>query len=121
MKQIIYLTVILALLVGACKKNESIKEIEPGANGPVITSIQPKDPLPGDMVTITGTGFGSIATDVKVTIGTKVITLTSVKPNEITFRLPDGITEAALMVPLFRLSSNGYIMWKLMPIVASST
>jgi len=106
MKQIIYLTAILALLLGACKKNESGKEIDPEVIKPLITSIQPKDPIPGDLVTITGSGFGTVAADVKVAIGTQVMALLSVKPNEITFRLPEGVTEAALTLAIKELIAS---------------
>jgi len=100
MKKLIYILSLFTLMVSACKKNSTTDEVAPETIKPVVTSIQPKNPKPGDVVTITGTGFGTAATDVKVNIGTKAITITSVTATEIKFTLPAGLTEAAITVAI---------------------
>ncbi|MGY4385367.1 hypothetical protein ACVWYN_002405 [Pedobacter sp. UYP24] len=82
----------------ACKKNEN--NVIPPVAVPIVTNVQPKNPMPGDIVTITGTNFGTIATDVKVSIGTKVITISSVTNTEIKFALPTGITAGDIAVAI---------------------
>jgi hypothetical protein len=79
----------------SCKKENS------GGNNstdtlPQITNIQPKNPQPGDAVVITGTGFGTVATDAKVIIGSTELTLTSVSPTEIKFNIPATISSGNL-------------------------
>lgn len=88
----------------SCKKDNQTKP--PAAVIPVVTNVQPKNPRPGDVVTITGTGFGSTATDVKVTIGTQVITITSVTATEIKFTLPAGITAGDIAVVIKNVTAN---------------
>lgn len=67
---------------------------------PIVTNVQPKNPKPGDVVNISGTGFGTTATDVKVTIGSQIITITSVTATEIKFTLPTGITAGDIAVAI---------------------
>jgi hypothetical protein len=67
---------------------------------PVVANVQSKNPLPGDVVTITGTNFCTTLTDVKVTIGTQVITITSVSATEIKFTLPSGIIAGDIAVAI---------------------
>ncbi|RZM23955.1 MAG: hypothetical protein EOO88_24455, partial [Pedobacter sp.] len=100
MKKIIYLLVLCATVFGACKKNEGGVEVAPETQKPAISAINPKDPKPGDVVTITGTGFGSVMADAKVSIGTKVMTLTSLTSTEIKFTLPEGVTEAEIKLAI---------------------
>ncbi|ASU34160.1 IPT/TIG domain-containing protein [Mucilaginibacter xinganensis] len=88
----------------SCKKDNQTNP--PPAVKPVVTNVQPKDPMPGDVVTITGTGFGSIATDVKVTIGAQVVTITSVTTTEIKFTLPAGITAGDIAVAIKNVIAN---------------
>ncbi|MHA4895940.1 IPT/TIG domain-containing protein [Pedobacter sp. PWIIR3] len=95
----IFKPLMMLLVVSAsfqsCKKNSS-EEIKPEI--PQISSIQPKNPAPGDVVTITGTGFGTALADVKVTIGSTAITVSSVTATEIKFTVPTTITAGDLSV-----------------------
>lgn len=95
MKRILYAFAVLIMMVSACKKDNSLTP-EPAAETPLVTNVQPKNPKPGDVVTINGSAFGTVNSDVKVSIGTKVITITSVSNTEIKFTLPDGVTEGDL-------------------------
>jgi hypothetical protein len=88
----------------SCKKESPTPVPIPPA--PVVTSVQPKSPAPGDVVTITGTGFGTIATDVKVTIGTQVITIKTVTDSEIKFTLPAGITAGDIAVIIKNITAR---------------
>ncbi|MEO6522095.1 MAG: IPT/TIG domain-containing protein [Mucilaginibacter sp.] len=92
------LLLFLISIFNACKKEN--QTIPPSAIPPVVTNVQPKNPMPGDVVTITGTGFGATTTDVKVTIGTQVITISSVTNTEIKFTLPAGITAGDIAVAI---------------------
>jgi hypothetical protein len=83
----------------ACKKTDTTATV-PVAAVPIITNVQPKNPLPGDVITITGTGFGTLATNVKVTIGSQVITITTVSDTEIKFTLAAGITAGDIAVTI---------------------
>jgi len=83
----------------ACKK-DNVNSPATTAEIPQVTSIQPKNPQPGDVVTITGTGFGTTATDVKVTIGSKTLTLSSVTATEIKFTIPADLTSGDLAVAI---------------------
>lgn len=88
----------LILTLNSCKKDSSITK--PTVTPIIITNVQPKTPLPGDVVTITGSGFGATATDVKVTIGTQTITINTVTDTEIKFTLPVGITAGDIAVAI---------------------
>ncbi|RYE59101.1 MAG: hypothetical protein EOP48_01965 [Sphingobacteriales bacterium] len=89
------LLITLTFSFQACKKSTT-EEIIPEI--PQISSIQPKNPAPGDVVTITGTGFGTSAADVKVNIGSTTITVTSVTATEIKFTVPATIATGDLSV-----------------------
>jgi len=106
MKKLIYILLLFALMVSACKKNSTTEEALPEIIKPVVTSIQPKNPKPGDVVTITGSGFGVAVTDVKVNIGTQAITITSVTATEIKFTLPAGLTEAAITIAIKDMAAS---------------
>ncbi|GAB2683774.1 hypothetical protein GCM10027037_00960 [Mucilaginibacter koreensis] len=80
----------------ACKKDKT--EDNPTTQTPEITSVQPKNPQTGDVVTITGFRFGSTATDVKVTLGNTAITVSSVTDTEIKFTVPAAATSGSLTV-----------------------
>ncbi len=73
---------------------------------PVVTNVQPKNPMPGDVVTITGTNFGAVLTDVKITIGTQEIAITTVSDTEIKFTLPAGITNGDIAVAIKNIFAN---------------
>jgi len=89
---------LLFCIVSSCKKDQSVPaQTDPT---PIVTSITPKNPQPGDVVTITGTGFGSVLTDVKVTIGTQVITIATVSDTQIKFTLPANITTGDLALAI---------------------
>lgn len=98
MKKIVYLITLIFISLGACKKDDS--PIDEPLDKPVITSIQPKDPKPGDVVTVSGTGFGTTLSDVKVSIGSTAVTITSVSATEIKFTLPANISAGALSVSI---------------------
>ncbi len=99
----------LFLLIGtalfSCKK-DSPTEQNPESPVPSISSIQPRNPKPGDVVTISGTGFGTIATDVKVTIGTTVIGITSVTDTEIKFTVPTTISSGDLALVIKNITAD---------------
>jgi hypothetical protein len=92
-KKLLYL-LLFTTVITACKKTEP-SQPEPAATVE-ISSITPKEPKPGDVVTITGKGFGTVVSDVKVAIGATNITIISVNDTEIRFALPTGISEGAL-------------------------
>ncbi len=96
--RIILFFTLLAVAFVACKKDDAGSTATPAV--PNITNVQPKNPMPGDVVTITGTSFGTSLTDVKVTIGSQVITITSVSDTEIKFTLPTGITAGDIAVAI---------------------
>ncbi|MES2426385.1 MAG: IPT/TIG domain-containing protein [Bacteroidota bacterium] len=86
------------LTLNSCKKSTTTPD--PVVALPTVTNVQPKNPSPGDVVTITGTGFGATATDVKVTIGSQVITISTVTDTQIKFTLPTGITAGDIAVAI---------------------
>src|SRR5215217_1997482 len=88
-----------AFTLQACKKNNAVTP-PAQAETPQVTNIQPKNPQPGDVVTISGTGFGATATDVKVTVGTKTVTITSVTPTEIKFTVPADLSSGDLALAI---------------------
>ncbi|MBW4890560.1 IPT/TIG domain-containing protein [Mucilaginibacter sp. HMF5004] len=99
----LFVCFLLSITVSSCKKDQS--GTTPADPPPTITSISPKNPMPGDVVTITGTGFGSVATDVKVTIGTQVITITTVSDTQIKFTLPANITAGDLALAIKNITA----------------
>ena len=86
-------------LIFSCKKGTE-PEVVPNATTPEITSISPKNPQTGDVVTITGTNFGVLATDVNVKIGTTNVAISSVTNTEIKFTVPTGVTSGDLAVAI---------------------
>ncbi|PJJ80123.1 IPT/TIG domain-containing protein [Mucilaginibacter auburnensis] len=88
-----------ASVLFACKK-EKVDNTPVATETPQVTNIQPKNPQPGDVVTVTGTGFGTTATDVKVTIGSKTVTISSVTATEIKFTVPADLTSGDLAVAI---------------------
>lgn len=96
--RIVLFFTLLAIAFVACKKDNTGGSTTPAV--PNITNVQPKNPMPGDVVTITGTGFGTLLTNVKVTIGSQVLTTTSVSDTEIKFTLPAGITAGDIAVAI---------------------
>jgi hypothetical protein len=100
----LFVCLLFSIAVSSCKKDQSGST--PTDPPPTITSISPKNPQPGDVVTITGTGFGSVATDVKVTIGTQVITINTVSATEIKFTLPANITAGDLALAIKSITAT---------------
>ncbi len=98
-KTVLTIAAFCAAVFTSCKKDNS-SPLTPNTPTPVVTSVQPKNPAPGDVVTITGTSFGTVTTDVKVTIGTQVITIQSVADTQIKFTLPAGITAGDIAVAI---------------------
>lgn len=94
-KQLTMLLLFLACGLASCKKDGGTV-VPPSVETAQITSISPKNPAPGDVVTITGNGFGATATDVKVTIGSTQLTLTSVTNTEIKFTVPANLSSGTL-------------------------
>lgn len=101
---VIVLIMSTMISLNSCKKSNTT--LDPVVALPTVTNVQPKNPLPGDVVTITGTGFGAISTDVKVTIGSQVITITSVTDTQIKFTLPAGITAGDIAVAIKNIIAN---------------
>lgn len=100
-KKLCYLILFTTVLL-ACKKTDN----EPAVNTPAqVTSITPKDPKPGDVVVITGKGFGTAMADVKLTIGATTLTISSVSDNEIRFNLPSGISEGLLALTIKNIAA----------------
>ncbi len=97
MKKIIYSFLVLAIMMNACKKDE--KTNTPSANV-IVSAIQPKSPKVDEVITITGSGFGSTATDVTLKIGVSAIPITSVNNTEIKFTYPANIPTADLSVTI---------------------
>lgn len=87
-----------AAFLSSCKKGGAGEDAQPEA--PQISSIQPKNPQPGETVTITGSGFGATATDVKVSIGTTEVTVASVSNTEIKFVIPAALASGPLAVQI---------------------
>lgn len=82
----------------SCKKNAT-DEVKPQETPKAqITSITPKNPQTGDVVTIAGTGFGATATNVAVKIGSTAVTISSVTDTEIKFTVPAGLASGNLAV-----------------------
>jgi len=96
-KPVLLLLMAVTLLL-SCKKEKAI-DGQP-ADVPQITNIQPKNPQPGDVVTVTGSGFGATATDVKVTIGSTTINISSVTATEIKFSVPADLSSGELAVAI---------------------
>lgn len=104
-KTVIIVAAFCASVFTACKKTGDSNPT-PTTVTAVVTNVQPKMPAVGDVVTITGTGFGTVATDVKVTIGTQVITIQSVSDTQIKFTLPTGITAGDIAVAIKNIIAN---------------
>jgi hypothetical protein len=100
----IVVCLLLCITVSSCKKDPGTTPTE--VILPTITGISPKNPAPGDVVTITGTGFGTVATDVKVNIGTQVLTVTTVSDTQIKFTLPTGITAGDLAIAIKNINAK---------------
>jgi hypothetical protein len=92
----------LVMGISSCKKDEGAGTVPPTetATTPQITSITPKNPQTGDVVTITGTNFGVTATDVAVKIGSTSVTISSVTNTEIKFTVPTDITSGDVAVAI---------------------
>jgi hypothetical protein len=97
-KQLTMLALFLAFAVTSCKKDDGTGTVTPPVTETAaqITTISPKSPKPGDVVTITGSGFGTVATDVKVSIGTTQVTVSSVTDTEIKFAIPANLSSGSL-------------------------
>jgi hypothetical protein len=101
----IFMCLLFCIAVSSCKKDQS-GTTQTNRQPPTVTSISPKKPQPGDVVTITGKGFGSVLADVKVTIGTQVIPITTVSDTEIKFTLPADITAGDLALVIKNIAAN---------------
>lgn len=92
---------ILAFLIAGfygCKKTNDENGNQPQSSEPTITAISPKNPAVGDGVTITGKSFGVSKDDVKVSIGSQTITVSTVTDTEIKFNVPSGISSGTLVL-----------------------
>lgn len=73
-----------------------------GSLFPSITSISPESGMPGTVVTITGTGFGTDPADFKVRfITTDATNIISVTDTEIEAEVPAGFSDQAISVRVF--------------------
>ena len=107
MKQLLLKSLSLALILlvtsfYSCKKTDST--VTPDT-APQITSITPKNPAPGDVVTVAGTNFGTIANNVLVKIGNTTIAISSVTDTEIKFTVPTTITSGDLAVAINNIAA----------------
>nr|WP_294796084.1 IPT/TIG domain-containing protein [uncultured Mucilaginibacter sp.] len=100
----IFACLLFCITVSSCKKDPGTTPTE--VILPTITGISPKNPVPGDVVTVSGTGFGTVVTDVKVTIGTQVITITTVSDTQVKFTLPTGITAGDLAIAIKNINAK---------------
>jgi hypothetical protein len=91
--------IMLFMVISSCKKEDNTGLVTPTTT-PQITSVVPKNPQTGDVVTVTGINFGTNATDVVVKIGTTSVTVTSVTNTEIKFTVPTGVTSGDLAVAI---------------------
>lgn len=91
---------LLVMGIYSCKKNGNTGEPPAETPAPQITNITPKNPKVGDVVAISGTNFGTTATDVTVKIGAATVLIASVTNTEIRFTVPDGITSGDLAVSI---------------------
>lgn len=96
-KPILFLMLAITML-GACKKENVTNGQTPEV--PQVTNIQPKNPQPGDVVTVTGSGFGTTTGDVKVTIGNTTVNISSVTATEIKFTVPADLSSGDLAVAI---------------------
>jgi hypothetical protein len=96
LKQHIMMLLFVTCALISCKKENGSTVTPPTTEAAQISSISPKNPQPGDIVIIAGTGFGATATDVKVTIGATQVTIASVTNTEIKFAVPAGLASGTL-------------------------
>lgn len=75
---------------------------------PVITALSPESGLAGDVVTITGTGFGTDPSKVKVRFSTTEATVISVTDTKIEVEAPAGFSDRAASVRVFVSSLSSY-------------
>ncbi|HMR83020.1 MAG TPA: IPT/TIG domain-containing protein, partial [Niabella sp.] len=69
---------------------------------PTITSLSPESGKPGDLLTITGTGFGTDKTKVRVRFNTTDATnIISVTDTKIEVEAPAGFSDQTVSVPVF--------------------
>jgi len=100
----------LVILIGSCSKNE---EAQPT---PGITSLSIAEGQVGTSVTITGTNFGTVASDVKIFFNTTETIATSVTPTQIVTTVPVGATTGAVKVKVKALEVTGSSFTVLAPI-----
>lgn len=91
------------VLLAACKKDNASP---PADTDPIINSIQPKNPMVGSMVTVTGKGFGISAADVLICIGNQAMTAHSVINSEIRFTVPEGTIPGPLSISIRNKPAN---------------
>lgn len=104
LKPLIFILFISIVFV-ACKKEKQAFQ-DPGQTPALISSIQPKNAQTGDVVTITGTGFGTTLTDVKVTIGRTTIQVTSVTATEIKFTMPADVASGDIALAIKEVTAT---------------
>ncbi|MCR6642515.1 MAG: IPT/TIG domain-containing protein [Sporocytophaga sp.] len=95
LKKLLYV-LLLVVAITSCKKNEP--DPENAVTKPEINTIQPKEPSPGEVVTVSGKGFGTVKEEVKLAIGSVPIVINTVSDTEIRFTLPENVPAGLLSV-----------------------
>lgn len=79
---------------------------------PEIAAVSTERATPGDLVTLSGTGFGSAPDGPDaLTLGTTPVTPDSWSDTQITFTVPEGVSSAYLGVNRRGLTSNGAMLY----------
>lgn len=104
MKKSMYVCTACALLMFACKKNKKKEEPQPAAPV-VITAFIPAAGLPGDTVTITGTGFAAAAGNNKVAIGDLAAEVTYASSTQLKAVVPPDAKSDKLHVTVVQQSA----------------
>lgn len=95
----------LSFLTFSCgDKAEDLKEEISRRSEPTITALSPERGAAGDVVKITGTGFGTERSKVKVRFSATDATVIAVTDTEIEVRAPEGFEDRAASVRVFASS-----------------
>ncbi|NGM62618.1 hypothetical protein G5B30_11900 [Sphingobacterium sp. SGG-5] len=102
-----YILVILTLsffAISCGDKEDVYKEDLSFLSDPIITALSPESGEAGDVVTITGTGFGVDRSKVKIRFSTVEATVISVTDTEIEVEAPQGFSDRTASVRVFASS-----------------
>jgi IPT/TIG domain len=96
---------------------------EPPLPDPIITSVSPDKAEPGEKVTVLGSNFGNVSSNIKVTIGSQVGSVLRAEPGSVTFTVPSSLDakEYELLTELGGRKSNSktFIVLPASPTVTS--